>query len=190
MSIKSDFRRDHFETCNMWAKRKGLSVVVKILLFDKFSFRCVGLPSFWVGFYGHSGSFYLFWVKQFMKISREKQKISERNNVIRFIHKQKCYKFLKTYFYDQQSKMYCGFTYNANQIKSNQIKSILLVQNQVIGLSPVTYSTQIQIQSCREQYTMQAVGQNPIIWSTSTFDDAMYHFVFYSDDVAESQRGS
>ena len=25
------FRRDHFETCNIWAKRKGLSIVIKIL---------------------------------------------------------------------------------------------------------------------------------------------------------------
>ena len=25
------FRRDHFETCNIWAKRKGLSVVIKFL---------------------------------------------------------------------------------------------------------------------------------------------------------------
>ena len=41
-----------------------------------------------------------------------------------------------------------------NKIKSNQIKSILLVQNPVIGLSPVTYSTQIQIKSYREQYTV------------------------------------
>ena len=31
MCIKSDFRRDHFETCNIWAKREGLSVVIKIL---------------------------------------------------------------------------------------------------------------------------------------------------------------
>ena len=38
--------------------------------------------------------------------------------------------------------------------ESNQIKSILLVQNPVIGLSPVTYNTQIQIQSYREQYTI------------------------------------
>ena len=28
---KIRFRRDHFETCNIWAKRKGLSVVIKIL---------------------------------------------------------------------------------------------------------------------------------------------------------------
>ena len=28
---KIRFRRDHFETCNVWAKRKGLSVVIKIL---------------------------------------------------------------------------------------------------------------------------------------------------------------
>ena len=28
---KIRFRRDHFETCNMWAKRKGLSVVIKFL---------------------------------------------------------------------------------------------------------------------------------------------------------------
>ena len=35
---------------------------------------------------------------------------------------------------------------------TNQIKSILLVQNPVIGLSPVTYSTQIQ--SYREQYAI------------------------------------
>ena len=26
---KIRFRRDHFETCNIWAKRKGLSVVIK-----------------------------------------------------------------------------------------------------------------------------------------------------------------
>ena len=28
---KIRFRRDHFEICNIWAKRKGLSVVIKIL---------------------------------------------------------------------------------------------------------------------------------------------------------------
>ena len=28
---KIRFRRDHFETCNIWAKRKGLSVVINIL---------------------------------------------------------------------------------------------------------------------------------------------------------------
>ena len=28
---KIRFRRDHFETCNIWAKSKGLSVVIKIL---------------------------------------------------------------------------------------------------------------------------------------------------------------
>ena len=28
---KIRFRRDHFKTCNVWAKRKGLSVVIKIL---------------------------------------------------------------------------------------------------------------------------------------------------------------
>ena len=28
---KIRFRRDYFETCNIWAKRKGLSVVIKIL---------------------------------------------------------------------------------------------------------------------------------------------------------------
>ena len=28
---KIRFRRDHFETCNIWAKRKGLSVVIKFL---------------------------------------------------------------------------------------------------------------------------------------------------------------
>ena len=29
---KIRFRRDHFETCNIWAKRTGLSVVIKFLL--------------------------------------------------------------------------------------------------------------------------------------------------------------
>ena len=28
---KIRFRKDHFETCNIWAKRKGLSVVIKFL---------------------------------------------------------------------------------------------------------------------------------------------------------------
>ena len=28
---KIKFRRDHFETCNIWAKRKGLSVVINFL---------------------------------------------------------------------------------------------------------------------------------------------------------------
>ena len=28
---KIRFRRDHFETCNIWAKRKDLSIVIKIL---------------------------------------------------------------------------------------------------------------------------------------------------------------
>ena len=28
---KIRFRRDHFETCNIWAKRKGLPVVIKVL---------------------------------------------------------------------------------------------------------------------------------------------------------------
>ena len=30
-SLKIRFRRDHFETCNIWAQRKGLSVVIKFL---------------------------------------------------------------------------------------------------------------------------------------------------------------
>ena len=37
---KIRFRRDHFETCNIWAKRKGLSVVIKIL----FSVCCLPPP--------------------------------------------------------------------------------------------------------------------------------------------------
>ena len=37
---KITFRRDNFETCNMWAKRKGLSVVIKILS----SVDCLPLP--------------------------------------------------------------------------------------------------------------------------------------------------
>ena len=44
---KVRFRRDHFETCNIWAKRKGLSVVIKILsLMD-----CLPLP----------GAIYIWW---------------------------------------------------------------------------------------------------------------------------------
>ena len=32
VEVKSDFEdRDHFETCNIWAKRKGISVVIKLL---------------------------------------------------------------------------------------------------------------------------------------------------------------
>ena len=34
---KIRFRRDHFETCNIWAKRKGLSVVIKIFVPNGFS---------------------------------------------------------------------------------------------------------------------------------------------------------
>ena len=37
---KIRFRRDHFETCNMWAKKKGLSVVVKFLS----PMECLPLP--------------------------------------------------------------------------------------------------------------------------------------------------
>ena len=37
---KIRFQRDHFETCNIWAKRKGLSVVIKIL----FPMDCLPLP--------------------------------------------------------------------------------------------------------------------------------------------------
>ena len=37
---KIRFRRDHFETCNIWAKRKGLSVVIKILS----PMDCLSLP--------------------------------------------------------------------------------------------------------------------------------------------------
>ena len=37
---KIRFRRDHFETCNIWAKRKGFSVVIKIL----FPMDCLPLP--------------------------------------------------------------------------------------------------------------------------------------------------
>ena len=40
MCIKSELRRDHFETCNIWAKRKGLSVVIKILS----PVDCLSLP--------------------------------------------------------------------------------------------------------------------------------------------------
>ena len=29
---KIRFRRDHFETCNVWKKRKGLSVIIKIFV--------------------------------------------------------------------------------------------------------------------------------------------------------------
>ena len=39
---KIRFRRDHFETCNIWAKRKGLSVVIKIFLVSsKFQMDCL-----------------------------------------------------------------------------------------------------------------------------------------------------
>ena len=34
------FRRDHFETCNLWAKGKGLSVVIKFL----YPMGCLPLP--------------------------------------------------------------------------------------------------------------------------------------------------
>ena len=37
---KIRFRRDHFETCNIWAKRKGLSVVMKFLS----PMSCLPLP--------------------------------------------------------------------------------------------------------------------------------------------------
>ena len=37
---KIRFRRDHFETCNIWAKRKGLSVVIKFLS----PMGCLSLP--------------------------------------------------------------------------------------------------------------------------------------------------
>ena len=37
---KIRLRRDHFETCNTWAKRKGLSVVIKFLS----PFGCLLLP--------------------------------------------------------------------------------------------------------------------------------------------------
>ena len=37
---KIRFRRDHFETCNIWAKRKGLSVVIKFL----YPMVCLPLP--------------------------------------------------------------------------------------------------------------------------------------------------
>ena len=44
---KIRFRRDHFETCNIWAKRKGLSVVIKILS----PMDCLPLP----------GAIYIWW---------------------------------------------------------------------------------------------------------------------------------
>ena len=37
---KISFRRDHFETCNIWAKRKGLSFVIKLLS----PLGCLSLP--------------------------------------------------------------------------------------------------------------------------------------------------
>ena len=39
---KIRFQRDHFETCNIWAKRKGLSIVIKILLSPAFSKKSGG----------------------------------------------------------------------------------------------------------------------------------------------------
>ena len=47
---KIRFRRDHFKTCNIWAKRKGLSVVIKILS----PMDCLPLP----------GAIYIYMVKQ------------------------------------------------------------------------------------------------------------------------------
>ena len=44
---KIRFRRDHYETCNIWAKRKGLSVVIKILS----PIDCLPLP----------GAIYIWW---------------------------------------------------------------------------------------------------------------------------------
>ena len=44
---KIRFRRDHFETCNIWAKRKGLSVFIKILS----PMDCLPLP----------GVIYIWW---------------------------------------------------------------------------------------------------------------------------------
>ena len=39
---KIRFQRDHFETCNIWAKRKGLPVVIKFLS-QWFDCPCLGL---------------------------------------------------------------------------------------------------------------------------------------------------
>ena len=44
---KVRFRRDNFKTCNIWAKRKGLSVVIKILC----PVACLPLP----------GAIYIWW---------------------------------------------------------------------------------------------------------------------------------
>ena len=40
---KIRFQRDHFETCNIWAKRKGLSVVLKFLSPNWVVCLCLGL---------------------------------------------------------------------------------------------------------------------------------------------------
>ena len=54
---KIRFRRDHFETCNIWAKRKGLSVVIKILS----PVNCLPL----------SGAIYIWWNMKKMYIKSD-----------------------------------------------------------------------------------------------------------------------
>ena len=54
---KIRFRRDHFETCNIWAKRKGLSVVIKILS----PVDCLPLP----------GAIYIWWNMKKMYIKSD-----------------------------------------------------------------------------------------------------------------------
>ena len=54
---KIRFRRGHFETCNIWAKRKGLSVVIKFLS----PMDCLTLP----------GAIYIWWNMKKMYIKSD-----------------------------------------------------------------------------------------------------------------------
>ena len=67
---KIRFQKDHFETCNIWAKKKGLSVVIKILS----PMDCLPLPG-WPLVRGKSGKFDFSSqsgkVREFCKLVRE-----------------------------------------------------------------------------------------------------------------------
>ena len=52
--FKIRFRRDHFETCNIWAKRKGLSVFIKILS----PMDCLPLPWGYIHMVKHEKNVY------------------------------------------------------------------------------------------------------------------------------------
>ena len=82
MCIKSDFKRDHFETCNIWAKRKGLSVVIKLILSPM---DCLSLP----------GAIYIWW-------NRKKMYIKLDFKAIFFLNLQQMGKVIRAFCWHQK----------------------------------------------------------------------------------------